>query len=96
MNGDDVAMVELGEDPRLAPEPGAVLGDCGDRPRELLDHDDAIELAMPAAPDDAELAPSDLALDAVVGQRCARQRPDVRSLCLYLVLPPAGAEALAA
>src|SRR5262249_9197664 len=67
IHGDDVRMVELGEDLRLAPEAGnrLVIARVTD---ELLDRNLAHEPDVPAAPPDPERPPADLAGDVVVGQ----------------------------
>jgi hypothetical protein len=73
-----VRVVDLSEETGLALESRPILGGPGTC--ELLDGDGASEMAVPAAPDDTELAAPDLAFDVVIRQGSATPSMSVFNL----------------
>jgi hypothetical protein len=75
VDGGDPRVVERGEDLRLALEPGHPLRIAGQRGREDLDRDLAVERRIPGSPDFAHATSTQAAQDQVGPQHLADHRP---------------------
>jgi hypothetical protein len=87
----DIRMVELARGARLALEPPEAIGVFGQRPRQHLDRDVALQPRVPGAIDLAHPAGADQRLDFVGSQACARGNGvghDVGGLYYFPVTKP--------